>query len=131
MYTLCWCQSLTSDIDRILFCKYFKDFKICKICNSINDRKFSPKTELKSKDEDNLTLNLPNFLNGIIHLPSLALSIFILGISRRKLEVGLPTVSNLVRLHGCAGWPGNILVAKTDHFWFWRDKDQNEPLKFS
>ena len=33
-----------------------------------------------------LTLNLLNFLNGIIHLLFLELSIFILGISRRELK---------------------------------------------
>ena len=39
-----------------------------------------------------LTLTMPNFLNGIIHLHFLALSIIILGILRWKLVVGQPTV---------------------------------------
>ena len=39
-----------------------------------------------------LTLTMPNFLNGIIRLQFLALSITIVGISRRELEVGQPTV---------------------------------------
>ena len=42
------------------------------------------------------SLNLLNFLNGIIHLPFLELSIIIVGISRWKLKVGKPTVESLV-----------------------------------
>ena len=41
-----------------------------------------------------LTLNLLNFLNGIINLPFLELSIIILGISRLKVEDGQPTVES-------------------------------------
>ena len=52
----------------------------------------------------------------------LALSIILLGISWWKLKVGQTTVQNLVRLHGCTGWPGSILVTKTNHFRFWQDK---------
>ena len=28
----------------------------------------------------------------------------------------------LVSQHGCAGWPGSIHVAKSNHFWYWQDK---------
>ena len=69
-----------------------------------------------------LTLNLPIFLNGIIHLPFWELSIIILGISRLELEVGQPTVQSLVRLYGCEDCPDSILVAKTNHFRFQQDK---------
>ena len=50
-----------------------------------------------------------NFFNKIIHLLFLELSMSFLRISRRELEVGQPTVQSLVRLHGCADWPGSIL----------------------
>ena len=56
------------------------------------------------KDTKLLTLTMPNFINGIIHLTLLELSIIILGISRRKLGKKSWTV-------GCAGWPGSI------HWW--------------
>ena len=46
------------------------------------------------------------------------------GISRRELEDGQPTVKSLVRLHGCAGWLGSILVAKANHFWFQQGKEK-------
>ena len=44
------------------------------------------------KDTNALTLNMPNFINGIIHLPFLAQFILILGVSRLGLEVGQTTV---------------------------------------
>ena len=50
-----------------------------------------------------LTLIIPDFLNGIIHLTFLAPFIVILRIWRWS--------ANSI-LHGCAGWPGSILVAK-------------------
>ena len=53
------------------------------------------------RSESQLTLILQNFLNGIIDLPFMTLSI-IFGISRCELEVGQPTVKSLVRLHGSA-----------------------------
>ena len=31
-------------------------------------------------------------------------------------------VHSLVQLHGCAGWPGYILVAKANYFRFQQDK---------
>ena len=39
----------------------------------------------------------------------------ILRISRCESQAGLPTIMSLVRLHGCAGWLGFILVAKANH----------------
>ena len=47
-----------------------------------------------------LTLNLLNFLNGIIHLPFLELSIInfrVIKMRFRELEDGEPTVQSLVR----------------------------------
>ena len=49
-----------------------------------------------------LTLNLLNYLNGIIHLSILELSLsFLIFITRQELEVGEaePTVKSLVRLY--------------------------------
>ena len=66
-----------------------------------------------------LTLNLPSFLNGIIHLPFLALSVIILYIG---IWLGQPTVKSLVRLHGCADLSDSILVANANHFRFQQDK---------
>ena len=54
------------------------------------------------------------FLNGIIHLTFLALSVIIL--RDIKMKVVQPTVQSLVRLHRCAGWPKSILVAGANHF---------------
>ena len=48
-----------------------------------------------------LSLNLPNFLNGIIRLPFMELSIIIF---------------RDININGCAGWPGSILMAKGNHF---------------
>ena len=43
------------------------------------------------------------------------------------------TVKSLVRTHGCAGWPGSVLVTKTtgNHFWFQQDKGYNEVVVIS
>ena len=52
----------------------------------------------------NLTLNLLNFLNGIIHHPFLELSIFILrGIKMRTWSLLANRNQSLVRLQECAG----------------------------
>ena len=56
------------------------------------------------------------------------LTIIILGISRWEHEDGQPTAKSLVRLHGCTGWPGSILVAKTYCFCYQKD---NCLLKYS
>ena len=63
-----------------------------------------------------LTLTMPNFLYGIIFLHFWHNPLSFLGITRWELEHGQPTVQSLVRLHGCAGWPGSILATKTNHF---------------
>ena len=60
------------------------------------------------EDFSDITLTMPNFINGIIHLPFLALSIIIFR------DIKMRTLS----------WSANsILVAKANHFWFWQDKD--------
>ena len=62
-----------------------------------------------------LKWNNPLSIFGTVHY-------HFLRISRWELEAGQPTVYSLVRLHRCAGWPGSILVAKTNHFWFQQNK---------
>ena len=60
-----------------------------------------------------LTLNLPNFLNGIIHLSVLELSSLILGISKWKLE---SWSANIIEPALIYRLPGCILMAKANHF---------------
>ena len=53
----------------------------------------------------------------------LALSIIIFrDIKMRTWILPANSTKSLVRLHGSAGWPGSVLVAKTNHFWCWQDK---------
>ena len=59
-----------------------------------------------------IKLNLLNILKWN-NPPSWNCTLSFLGISKWELEVGQPTVQSLVNLHGCAGWPGSILVANT------------------
>jgi hypothetical protein len=40
------------------------------------------------------------------------------GFQYQNTKIELPTILSLVRLHRCTGWPGSILVAKVDYFWF-------------
>ena len=47
-----------------------------------------------------------------------------IGISEWEFEVCQPAVYSLFRLHGCAGWPGSILVAKVNYFWFQQIKGE-------
>ena len=51
-----------------------------------------------------LTLNLLYFLNGLVRLPFLRTFHY----QFWGFEVGQPTLTTeLLRLHGCAGWPGS------------------------
>ena len=68
-------------------------------------------------------INLVNFLNGIIHLLCLEMSIInFRDIKMRTCRLSQQIVQSLVRLHRCTGWPGSILVAKADYFRFRQDK---------
>jgi hypothetical protein len=40
------------------------------------------------------------------------------GFQYQNTKIYLPAVKSLVRLHGCAGWPGSIMVAKAGQFWY-------------
>ena len=68
------------------------------------------------------TLNLLNFLNGIIHLLFLELSITFLEIQRWELKVGQPTAWSLVSLHRWADWPISILLVNVNRFRFQQSK---------
>ena len=56
-------------------------------------------------------LNLLNFLNGIIHLPFLELSIIIFRDIKMRTWKWSANSIEPGRLHGRAGWPGYILLA--------------------
>ena len=65
-----------------------------------------------------LTLNLLNFLNRIIHLPFLGLSIIIFGDIKMRIWFWSAC---LVKLRRCADRLSSILVAKTNHCHFLQD----------
>ena len=90
--------------------KFFQHMKIVERLLDIAGQGLSP------YHAEFLKWNNPPSISGIV-------SIIILGISRWKHKVGQPSVQSLVRLHGCAGWPGSILVAKASLFRCWQDKD--------
>ena len=49
--------------------------------------------------------------------------------SREPTQFAYPR--SLTRLfYGCAGWPGSILVVKTNHFWFQQEKGLKSLLIF-
>jgi hypothetical protein len=72
-----------------------------------------------------LTINLLNFLNGLVQLPFLEL--FIIKFVDIKMKVSSKTANSLeqhnenrvrtvVWLQWCDGWPGSILMVKADRF---------------
>ena len=54
------------------------------------------------------------FLNGLVRLPFLELSIVHFGEIKVRIRSWPANSVDLVRLHGCAGWPGSTLVAKAN-----------------
>ena len=68
-----------------------------------------------------LTLNLLNFLNG--KYPPSIFGLVQYNIRDIKVnEDDQPTEQGLVRMHGCAGWPDYILMAKVNQFCHQQDK---------
>ena len=59
-----------------------------------------------------LTLTLTLMVHLKTKQNNISLSIIIFRDIKMKLEVIQPTVQSLVRLNGCAGWPGSMMVAK-------------------
>ena len=62
------------------------------------------------KQSNFLTLSMLNFLNGIIHLPFLALSIIILrDIKMRTWSLSANSIEHGQTAEWCAGWPGSAI----------------------
>ena len=64
-----------------------------------------------------VTINLVNYLNELVHLPFLELSIINFGDNQDKnSSQQYRSWSNCILIS--ADWPGSILVAKVNYFWF-------------
>ena len=70
---------------------WFMENSVIKSATKISKPKSGTSQEISCMMSD-ITLTMPKFLNGLIHLIFLALSIIILGIPGENLKVGQPTV---------------------------------------
>ena len=86
---------------------------------------------LFKKSQLTLTLNLLNYLNGILHLKFLELSIVIFKDIKITTWNWSATVQSLIRLHESVGWPGSILVAKVNQFQFQQGRIKSQEITSS